>query len=388
VSAGASLRGKVAVVGIGESDIGDLGPDRLSIDLLGQATVEALADAGLAKDSIDGLWSNVGTTMSNLDVAEYLGLRPRYSGGAMVGGSSFVSHLYHAAVAIASGEIETALIAYGSASRAARSRLGFRRSGVSEEYSYEGPFKLMAPASQYALAAARHMYEFGTTREQIADVAVASRQWAALNPRAFTKKPLTREDVITSRIMSTPLTVRDCCLVTDGGAALVLTSAERAKDLPRPPAYVLGAGEAHWHRQISQMPDLTTTAAVDSGARAFAMAGLAPGDVDVVQLYDAFTINAILFLEDLGFCAKGEGGAFVADGGIAPGGHLPVNTNGGGISYTHPGMYGLFLMTEAVRQVRGEAPAQVPGVDVALAHGNGGYLSSQVTALFGSQATL
>jgi acetyl-CoA acetyltransferase len=382
------LRGKVAVVGIGESDIGDVGPERLSIDLLGQATVEALADAGLSTSSVDGIWSNVGTTMSNLDVGEYLGIRPRYSGGAMVGGSSFVSHLYHAAVAVAAGECDTALIAYGSTSRAARTRAGFRRSGVSEEYSYEGPFGLISPASQYALAAARHMYEFGTTREQIADVAVASRQWAARNPRAFVQRPLTRDDVITSRMLSSPLTVRDACLVTDGGAALVVTSAERAADLARPPVFVLGAGEAHHHRQISQMPDLTTTAAVDSGARAFEMAGLGPSDVDVVQLYDAFTINVILFLEDLGFCKKGEGGGFVQDGGIAPGGHLPVNTNGGGLSYTHPGMYGLFLMTEAVRQLRGDAPAQVAGAEVALVHGNGGYLSSQVSAVFGTRATV
>jgi acetyl-CoA acetyltransferase len=232
------------------------------------------------------------------------------------------------------------------------------------------------------------MYEFGTTREQIADVAVASRRWAARNPRAFVQRPLTREDVITSRMLSSPLTVRDACLVTDGGAAIVVTSAERALDLQHPPAFVLGVGEAHWHRQISQMPDLTTTAAVDSGGRAFAMAGLQPDDVDVVELYDAFTINVILFLEDLGFCKKGEGGDYVQDGGIAPGGNLPVNTNGGGLSYTHPGMYGLFLMTEAVRQLRGDAPAQIPNAEVALVHGNGGYLSSQVSAIFGTRSTV
>jgi acetyl-CoA acetyltransferase len=234
----------------------------------------------------------------------------------------------------------------------------------------------------YALAASRHMYQYGTTREQLAEVAVAAREWARRNPKAFARDPLTVEDVLSSRMVSSPLTARDCCLVTDGGGAVVVTSADRAADRPNPPAYLLGAGEAHWHRYISHMPDLTVTAAVDSGRRAFEMAGLKPSDVDVVQLYDAFTINTILFLEDLGFCAKGEGGAFVSGGRIAPGGELPVNTNGGGLSYGHPGMYGIFLLIEAVRQIRGA------GADVALAHANGGVLSSQVTALLGGAATI
>ncbi|MEK0099956.1 acetyl-CoA acetyltransferase, partial [Streptomyces sp. A475] len=232
-------------------------------------------------------------------------------------------------------------------------------------------------------------YEYGTTREQLADVAVAARAWAQLTPAAFERKPLTREDVLGSRMISDPLTVRDCCLVTDGGGALVVTSAERARDLAAAPAYLLGGGEATWHRNISRMPDLTVTAATESGRRAFDMAGLTPGDVDVVELYDAFTINPVLFLEDLGFCAKGEGGPFVADGGIAPGGRLPVNTNGGGLSYGHPGMYGIFTVIEAVRQLRGDCDErQVDGARVALAHGNGGVLSSQVTALLGTADTL
>ena len=391
MSRSSDLRGRVAVIGAAESDIGDVGDDRLAIELAAQATGRALADAGIAKSRVDGLWALVtNSVMPNLDVAEYLGIRPRFSGGAMLGGSSFVSHLYHAAVAIAAGHCEVALIAYGSTARSARRRYstGDRSTrGAAEEYSYETPFKMVKPISDYALAAARHMYEFGTTREQLADVAVAARAWAASNPRAFMRDPLSRDDVLNSRMISSPLTARDCCLVTDGGAAVILTSAERAGDFRRPPVLILGAGEAHWHRQLWQMPNLTTTAAVDSGSRAFAMAGLGPEYVDVVQLYDAFTINPILFLEDLGFCQKGEGGPFVADGGIGPGGRLPVNTNGGGLSYTHPGMYGLFLITEAVRQIRGDAPAQVPGVDVALIHGNGGYLSSQVTAILGSAAT-
>jgi len=220
-------------------------------------------------------------------------------------------------------------------------------------------------------------------------VAVAARRWAALNPKAFARDPLSVEEVLAARTVCDPLGVLDCCLVTDGGGALVVTGAERAARSGKPPAYLLGAGVAHWHRDISQMPDLTVTAATESGARAYAMAGLGPADVDVVQLYDAFTINPILFLEDLGFCAKGEGGAFVSGGRIAPGGELPVNTNGGGLSYCHPGMYGMFTVIEAVRQLRGEAgERQQDGVEVALAHGNGAVLSSQATALFGTEASL
>jgi acetyl-CoA acetyltransferase len=241
----------------------------------------------------------------------------------------------------------------------------------------------------YALAASRHMHEYGTTREQLAEVAVAAREWAKLNPKAFKRDDLAVEDVLASRMISSPLSLLDCCLVTDGGGALVVTSAERGKDLRKAPVYLLGAGEAHWHRNISQMPDLTVTAAAESGLRAYEMAGVRPEDVDVAMLYDAFTINTILFLEDLGFCEKGEGGTFLEGGRIAPGGELAVNTNGGGLSYNHPGMYGLLLLIEAVRQLRGECgERQVEGAEVALAHGNGGVLSSQVTAVLGTQSVL
>jgi acetyl-CoA acetyltransferase len=233
------------------------------------------------------------------------------------------------------------------------------------------------------------MFQYGTTREQMAEVAVAARGWAALNPEAFVREPLTVKDVLGSRMISDPLSKLDCCLVTDGGGALVLTRADRAKDLPKAPVYVLGHATEHWHRSIAQLPDLTITAASESGRRAFEMAGLVPTDIDVAQLYDAFTINTILFLEDLGYCKKGEGGEFVADGRIAPGGSLPVNTNGGGLSCCHPGMYGIFPVIEAVRQVRGEAgERQIDDVDVALAHGNGGVLSSQSTLVLGSGATI
>ncbi|WP_233809900.1 acetyl-CoA acetyltransferase [Paraburkholderia sp. HP33-1] len=384
------LRGVASIVGVAESDLGDVGADRYPLDLAAQAAVRALAEAGLTMRDVDGLYSNIGGRfMANLDVGEALGIRPRLSGTANVGGSSFVSNVLHAAAALAAGLADTVLIVYGSTPRADRQRNN--QSGLREVPSYQAPYKPLDPVTGYALAAARHMHAFGTTREQLAEVAVAARQWALLNPAAFNhaKGPLTIAEVLSSPMVSTPLGVRDCCLVTDGGGAVVMTRTERARDLPQPPVAVLGVGEAHWHRSISQMPELTTTAARDSGARAYAMAGVGPSDIDVLQLYDAFTINPILFLEDLGFCAKGEGGAFVSGGRIAPGGALPVNTNGGGLSYCHPGMYGIFTLIEAVRQLRGQAGArQVQGAELAIAHGNGGQLSSQVTAVLGTLATL
>jgi acetyl-CoA acetyltransferase len=381
-----SARGKAAIVGAAESDLGAVGPGFTPLDLIGQATERALTDAGLEKKDIDGLFSaSVYYQMPTLAVGEYLGIRPRYSDATMMGGSSFVSHLLHAAAAIEAGLCEVALVAYASTQL---SEGGFR--GVSDPPNpFETPYRPRYPVSMYALAASRHMYEYGTTREQLAEVAVAARQWAKLNPNAFMRDDLTVEDVLASRMISSPLSLLDCCLVTDGGGALLVTSTERAKDLRMPPVYLLGAGEAHWHRNISQMPDLTVTAAADSGRRAYEMAGVGPESVDVTMLYDAFTINPILFLEDLGFCEKGEGGAFVEGGRTAPGGELPVNTNGGGLSYNHPGMYGLLLLIEAVRQLRGECgERQVEGAEVALAHGNGGVLSSQVTAVLGTQSVL
>jgi len=382
------IRGTTAVVGVAESDLGEVGAGRFAIELAAQASVRALRDAGLTTRAVDGLFSVVsGKMMSTLDVAEYLGIQPRYTDSTMIGGSAFLAQLHHAAVALSAGVCDVALITYGSTARSDSST--GRLSGVPvEEPDYERPFQPMGAVSRYALAAQRHMHQYGTTRTHLAEVAVAARAWAGLNPVAFKRTPLTIDEVLARPFLSTPFTALDCCLVTDGGGAVVMVRAERAPDLPSTPVYVLGAGETHTHRWISQMPDLTTTGAVQSGARAFAMAGLTPADVDVVQLYDAFTINPILFLEDLGFCVKGEGGEFVSDGRIAPGGELPVNTNGGGLSYCHPGMYGIFAIIEAVRQVRGDSgERQQSGVEVALAHGNGGHLSSQATAIFGSATT-
>jgi acetyl-CoA acetyltransferase len=254
---------------------------------------------------------------------------------------------------------------------------------------WEWPYGLRMPMGPYALAAARHMHDFGTTSEQLAQIAVSTRAWAALNPRARYQTPITVEDVLASPLQTSPLHLLDCCLVTDGAGAFVMTNAERARSLRRPPVFVLGAATCHDHMMITQMPDLTTTPGAVSGPNALRMAGVRPSEVDVLMGYDSFTITALLHLEDLGFCAKGEGGPFAADGKLGPGGSLPMNTNGGGLSFTHPGMYGMFLITEAVRQLRGEGDArQVPDAHVAVAHGSGMVLSCMSTAVLGTEATL
>jgi acetyl-CoA acetyltransferase len=378
--------GSVAVVGAAESDLGQVAPHTSPVDLMAQATRRALDDCGLKLSDIDGIFCATGQIrLSPLALAEYLRLKPNFFDGTIIGGSSFMSHVAHAQAALEAGLCEVALIAYGSTQRTVS-----RAAATPREYNYyETPYKPFLPASAYALAASRHMHQFGTTREQLAEVAVAARKWALMNPVAWEKEPLTIEQVLNARMVSHPLTVRDCCLVTDGGGALILTTAARAKSLKQKPVYVLGVGEAIGHATISNMPDLTVTVAAESGPKAFKMAGIKQSDVDMLSLYDAFTITPILFLEDLGFCPKGEGGRFVANGAIAPGGKLAVNTSGGGLSYNHPGMYGLLVLIEAVRQVRGECgQRQVKDCEISLAHGNGGVLSSQCTVLFGSEATL
>ena len=379
-------RGSAAIVGVAESDLGEVAAGMSVIDLMAQGVHRALADCGLTLADVDGVFAAAGQSrMPSTALCEYLGLTPRYQDCTMMGGSSFMTHVAHAQAAIELGLCEVAVIAYGSTQRSAG-----RKNVAPRVYEpYETPYRPVMPASAYALAASRHMQQYGTTREQLAQIAVAARQWALRNPVAWEKAPLTVEQVLASRMVSHPLTVRDCCLVTDGGGALVMTSAARAKTLAKPPAYVLGVGETISHQNISSMPELTVTGAARSGAQAYAMAGLKPRDIDVVQVYDAFTITTLLFLEDLGFCPKGEGGRFVSDGAIAPGGRLPVNTNGGGLSYCHPGMYGLFVLMEAVRQLRGEGgQRQIEGCETAIAHGNGGVLSSQSTVVLGTASTV
>ncbi len=385
------LRGKAAIAGVATFGCGEA-PGYTDMELLAISARQAVADAGLKMRDIDGLCTaSAGATMWAMPVVEHLGIRPSYIDSTMVGGSSFIAHLLPAMHALESGQCNAVLVCYGSTQRTAT--FGRKEVGLSRRFldpqPYEHPYEPMMPMSAYALAAARHMHQYGTTRRQLAEVAVAARQWAQKNPEAFMRGPLTIDDVLQARMVSDPLSVRDACLVTDGGGAYVLVRADRARDLPRKPVYVLGNGTAVWNRQISSMHDLTVTAARDSGAAAYAMAGLAPKDIDVLELYDAFTINVLLFLEDLGFCKKGEAGAFVENGAIAPGGRLPVNTNGGGLSCVHPGMYGIFALIEGVRQLRGECgERQIAGAKTALAHGNGGTLSSQSTAILGLAETL
>ena len=379
------LRARSVVAGIGTFNTGEA-PGFSATENMGGAALKAIADAGLKVSDIDGVFAATGAhAFPTQTVCEYLGLAPRFVGGTNLGGASFEAHVLEAALALDAGLCDAALICYGSNQRSAGGRLV----SMAEPQWHETPYRPRHPISGYALAAARHMHQFGTTREMLAEVAVAARGWANLNPEAFAQGPLTIEDVLEGRVVSDPLSSRDCCLVTDGGAACVMVRAERAHDLPHPAVHVLGSGVAQWHRAISEMPDLTVTAASESGPRAYAMAGIEAQDADLVMVYDAFTINTILFLEDLGFCPKGEGGRFVQDGALAPGGKLAVNTNGGGLSCVHPGMYGLFLIIEAVTQIRGAAgQRQLSDAHVAICHGNGGALASQATTVLGSAETV
>jgi len=385
------LRGTAAIAGVGHAGLGQA-HGYTEMEILVQAAQRAVADAGLTLRDIDGICTaSVSAPMWVMPVIEHLGIRPSFIDSTMMGGSSFVAHLLPAMHALTSGQCNAVLVCYGSTQRTStlsRTEMSRIRKNLDPQ-PYETPYAPLAPLSSYALAAARHMHQYGTTREQLAEVALAASRWAQLNPEAQRRDPITREQILAAPMVSDPLTVRDCCLVTDGAGAYVLVRADRARDLPRPPVYVLGNATAVWHRQISAMHDLTVTSAQESGRRAFEMAECTPADIDVLELYDAFTINPILFLEDLGFCKKGEGGAFVSGGRIAPGGALPVNTNGGGLCCVHPGMYGVFITIEAVRQLRGDCGArQVAGAQLALVHGNGGTLSSQSTAILGTRETL
>lgn len=385
-----SLRGATAVVGVGLAGLGEA-VGFSEMEILAQAAHMAVNDAGLKMSDIDGLMTaSFSRFLPGLSVAEYLGIQPHFIDSTNVGGSSYISYLLSAAMALDSGQCNAVLVAYGSTPRTQRDfRDHIRYRALLEPQPFEAPYQPFNPVTSYALAAARHMHEFGTTREQLAQVAVSARQWAMLNPEAFMRDPLTVEEVIGAKKISDPLTVRDCCLLTDGAGAFVMTRSDRAGNRAHLPVHLLGVGVSETHRQISSMPSLTETAAVASGQSAFKMAGLGPSEIDLLQLYDAFTINVLLFLEDLGFCKKGEAGAFVESGAIAPNGHLPVNTNGGGLSFGHPGMYGVFTVIEAVKQLRGEAgDRQVLGANTALCHGNGGVLASQATAIFGSPDTL
>jgi acetyl-CoA acetyltransferase len=376
----------VAIAGVGEAEELGVVPGKTALQMHAEAAAGALEHANLALTDVDALFTCGLDFMPSLMVCEYLGIVPSYSSSNSIGGSSFVAHVHEAVLAISAGACEVALITHGETRRSNRGR------GVSPRPAHDDPwlpdwqweriYGVASPPSAYALAAARHMHEYGTTSEQLAEIAVSTRHWASLNPRALYRDPITVEDVLSSPWVVYPFHQLDCCLVTDAGGAVVLTTVERASGLGVPTVEVLGSAVAHTHHMISQMPDLTETPARLSGGAAYARAGIRPEDVDVAELYDSFTYTVLAELEDLGFCAKGEGGDFVTGQRTAPGGDFPLNTSGGGLSYTHPGMFGIFLLIEAVRQLRGECGArQVPDAEVALVNGMGGYLSSSATAI-------
>jgi acetyl-CoA acetyltransferase len=377
------------IAGVATSDYPML-PHLSEYQVHAQAAARALADAGLTFADVDG-YATVGFfPMYAVQLCEYFGLQPRYLDETNVGGASFEVLVEHAATAVEAGICDVVLISYGSVQL---SQMGRRLGTGSGGPPPVGPAAADALwgntlVGNYALAAQRHFFEFGTTSEQLAEIAVTMRRHAADNPMAQYRDPITVADVLSSRLVADPLHVLDCCVISDGGGACVVTTAERAADLAKPPVHVLGAAHALTHHlNISAMPDLTVTAAAQSGPRAFSRAGIKPSDVDVLQVYDSFTITVVLSLEDLGFCPKGEGGRFVEGGRLGVGGDLPTNTDGGGLSACHPGMRGMFLIVEAVRQLRGESGAtQVAGAEIAVAHGTGGMLSTGATLVLGKEA--
>ncbi|MFO7550924.1 MAG: thiolase family protein [Haliea sp.] len=385
-----SLRGKVAIVGAADTRVGIV-PDATATELCVESILLALADAGLDKTRVDGLVTCNSMSQPMLyhaeAIAEYLQIFPRYCFAAGAGGGTTFSVLHHAASAIATGMAETIVIAMADSLRSGLSRdQAMLMQSATGHPQYEQPYGPTVPA-YYALIAQAHMAQYGTLPEHFAAVAVACRAHAARNPAAQKRDPISVDDVLGSRMIADPLHLLDCSLVSDGGAAIVLTSAERARDFPHTPVYLLGVGEGHSHEHISQARSLTTSAAVESGRRAYAMAGLGPRDMDFAQLYDCFTPTVLVELEDLGFCAKGEGGAFIASAGIGPGGALPVNTHGGLLSHCHPGNPGsMFALTESVWQLRHSAgERQVADAGIGLLHAQGGIMSSHSTLILGRE---
>ncbi len=373
----------VAVVGIGQTKIGKL-PGKSSLTLKTEAARAALEDAGLRKSDVDGLIIIPSLAepylMENIAICDHLELTLSYNNMTGVAGAAGCAAVMEAAMAITLGFAHTVLIIGGD-----NPLSGFQPGHTYDRIDeFDGPYGLHAPA-QYALVAQRHMHQYGTTPLQLAEVAVTCRKHASMMEESHMRRPINHEDVLTSKLIATPFHMLDCCLISDGAAAVVVTTKERARDLRKPPVAVLGTGQGHSHDRVWLARDLTTSTAVASGKHAFQMAGVAPKDIDVAELYDCFTITPIVLLEDLGFCKKGEGGPFVEGGRIRLGGELPINTHGGLLSHGQPGMCGGFLhVLEAVRQVRGEAgPRQVRGAELALAHTNGGILGTECTAIFG-----
>ena len=373
-----SISGNIAIAGVYEHP-SRFSPDKTEFQIMAECAKGALDEAGLSIGDVDALFGASMTMgmMGIVDLAEYLNLKPTYLDGTNIGGSSFVAHVSHAAAAINAGMCEVALILYGSTASSNAVAIGTGgRGGSNPNESFTTPYG-MTTVGSYAMYAQLHMERFGTTSEQLAEIAVAMRHHASLNPNAKMRQPITVDDVMSSRVISTPLHLLDCCIITDGGGAVVVTSAERAKDLAKKPVMLLGAGEAATHQEIGQS-DLLTIAARQSGERAFAMAGVTRDDIDFAMIYDSFTITVLATLENLGFCKQGEGGDFVTGGRIQLGGDFPINPDGGGLSSNHPGMRGIFLVIEAVKQLRGEGDSrQVADASLACVHGTGGTIGDK-----------
>ncbi len=386
VKASQSLSPLAAIVGVAESDLGKI-PDRTALELQAQAARSALLDAGLDLRDVDGVFAHTEDRFASLALAEYLGIRPRYADSTNVGGMSNVLHLGHAIAAIESGRCEVALITYGSTqlSDGSRKLTGLAEDPRSPRGQFIVPMGHLSPIGYYAMAARLHMDRYGTRPRDLAEIALAARKWAMLNPKAYRREPLSLEDVLASPMIAEPLRQRDCCLVTDGGGALVVTRAPRARSLPKTPVYVHGMAETFSHHYTPfDLADWLETGVRSTADVAFEQAGMTRDDIDVVQIYDHFTIGVMQALEELGFCARGEGKDFVAHGRLAPGGAFPINTSGGGLSYGHPGMFGIFLLIEAVRQLRGECGARQLGTPkTALCHAPGLVFSANVTAILG-----
>jgi acetyl-CoA acetyltransferase len=370
-------RNSVAIVGASETtELGKI-PTMSQVQLHADAALNALADAGLKLSDIDG----VATGGHNaVEIAHYLGIVPKWLDGTSVGGCSFMLLVRHAAAAINEGLCNTVLITHGESGRSGLGRHGSSIFPSMFQQQFERPFGASRPPTMFTIPVLRYMKDCGLTEETLAMVSVVQREWAAKNPRASFKDPITVDDVLNSKMICYPFRLLMCCLVTDGGGALILTKAERAKDLAQKPVYIRGTGESCETPMISQMADFTSSAAFRvSGASAFESAGISHADVDHLMIYDAFAHLPIYGLEDLGFVGRGEAGPFIAEGNTRPGGKLPLNTNGGGLSYMHSGMYGMYALQEGVRQMRGTAPAQVEGAEISVVHGVGGMFSASGT---------
>ena len=379
------LKRGAAIVGINEH-ITRYSPDKSELQIQGESVIKALEDAGLTKNDVEGLFTASSSIRnSGLNLADYLDMYPKYVDNTTVGGGSFEFHLSHALTAIAAGRINCAVITYSSLARSGGvsvgtggvARFGPPRLDPSPD-SFEELYGLTT-VGLYAMIAQRHMHLYGTTSEQLAEVAVAIRKHASMNPEALFRTPITVDDVVNARVISSPLHLLDCCVITDGGGAVVVASPELARNCKQSPVWVLGVGEALAHQGAGKR-NLMEIAAKQSTTPAFDMAGVTHKDIDMAMIYDSFTITVIETLEDLGFCKKGEGGDFVSGGRLEIGGELPINTDGGGLSSNHPGMRGIFLLLEATRQLRHQfegTPRQVPNCNIALCHGTGGSLGSR-----------